>query len=1112
MSAYAAEQSAAAAEMIEQQLQHRRFMSTKSQSGSSSNSNDRLHREELEVKKSDEEPRPFPSPTPGEITDYVPTTTDTNSAGDPITMSQFDGDYLEDLGLLKIDVLGLKTLRTIRMANDIVEDRTGQRVPQEALDARDDPEVYDKVFAEGDTLGIFQFQSPGMREYLEKMSPEAFSHITAMVALYRPGPLDAGMVPKFIKRMHGEQEVKYLHEDVHEEIKGEVGDILDDTYGIMVFQEQIMQVCQRLAGFSLGDADIMRRAVGKKKAKLLERQRDKFIKGCKSEGHSKVFGEKIFSLIETFADYGMNRCVTGDTKVVDTNTGRRIPIIDIVEGREEDVSVMSLEEKTQKIVSRPVTDAFTSGEAMTYELKTRTGRSIQATGNHPLYTQEGWKHLENLDPDDRIAIPRETTYRYSKEMKRHELVVLAWAIADGNLCHPSGFYVYTSSGEEMKDFCRKVRKFDNTDVTVDRSKSAASIYVRRENIAHPAAAVDFIEHLGLKGHGAREKFVPEKVFRIPIPQLELFLGRLWTGDGCVHTKDEEGGDIYYATSSKRLANDVQQLLLRMGIPSTIHEKSFNYRGGTKSGFQVRVSNEAADRFAKTIGRHLISKRRRDLNELMKTSIGEGFMTQDVLPVAVYPMMREAIDQTAAAAGRTAKSVVKEAGCSTRLLRENAERKGFAREKVAEIAEVTGTKGLRRWAESDIYWDEIDSIKEAGVEEVYDLTVEGTHNFVANDIIVHNSHSTAYAAIAYYQAYFKAHHPTAFFTAALRTEDNEDKQVGLIQDAKAHGIDVLPPSVNESVQEFTAIPGKQEIRFGLGTIKNVGKEAQKIIDERESRGDFQTLADFIHRALPNKTAVQSLIKAGALDEFDLTRRAMYEQTVDLLAYARLTRDYRTGDRASKPAPPGITDRPEWPAKTRFQQERDVASVYTTGQPIARFPHLVKEFDGKEWQRENGWHGKANMKMRLGSILSVDEATTRNDNRMWWVRYMTTDGILEEPFFAHRYEHVADNLDKDVPVGMISEADVEGEYAGMYSISTVMSLEEILSDLVKLLKIETESPEEGETAVERLREAPEGDTEVWVSSWTGAMISRLDEGIELDPEILLDARSFGDIAIN
>jgi len=1086
-------------------------MSKHNQPGNSSNRNDHLQAKELEVNESGEEPRrrrSDPAPTPSHLTDYVPTTSDTNNAGDPITLSQFDGDYLESLGLLKIDVLGLKTLRTIRTANDIVEERTGQRVPQETLDARDDEEVYEKVFASGDTLGIFQFQSGGMQKFLEEMSPTEFNHITAMVALYRPGPME--LIPDFIDRMHGKQDVKYLHEDVHDEVKSQVDDILDDTYGIMVFQEQIMQVCQRLAGFTLGDADIMRRAVGKKKTKLLQKQRDKFVQGCQSEGHSKPFGEKIFSLIEEFADYGMNRCVTGDTEVIDTNTGQRIPIIDIVEGREEDVSVMSLEENTQKLVSRPVTDAFSSGEAMTYELKTRTGRSIQGTGNHPIYTQEGWKHLGDLDPDDRIAIPREMTYRYSEKMKRYQLIVLAWAIADGNLCHPSGFYVYTSSGEEMKDFCRKVRKFDNTDVTVDRSKSAASIYVKRENVAYPAAAVDFIEHLGLKGHSAREKFVPEKVFRIPIPQLELFLGRLWTGDGCVHAKDEEGGDIYYATSSKRLANDVQHLLLRLGIPSTIHEKSFNYRGGTKSGFQVRVSNKAADRFAKTIGRHLISKRKRDLNELMKTNIGDGFMTQDVLPVAVYPMMREAIDQTAAAAGRTAESVVEEAGCSTRMLNKDAKRKGFAREKIADIADVTGTKGLRRWAESDIYWDEIDSIEEAGVEQVYDLTVEGTHSFVANDIIVHNSHSTAYAAIAYYQAYFKAHHPTAFFTAALRTEDNEDKQVGLIQDAKAHGVDVLPPSVNESGQEFTAIPGKKEIRFGLGSIKNVGKEAKKIIGERESRGQFQTFADFIHRALPNKTAVQSLIKAGALDEFDLSRRAMHEQTVELLTYARLTRDYRTGDRVSKPVPPEIIDRPEWPAKMRFQQERDVAGIYTTGHPIDRFPHLVGEFDGTEWEKENGRYGKADVKFRLGSILSVDEATTRNGNPMWWVRYITTDGIFEEPFFEHRREQVADNLEKDVPVGMVSEADIDGEYAGMYSISTVVSLEDILSKLVQVLKIETESPEEGETAADRLRETPEGDTEVWVSSWMGAMITRLE--VELDPETYLAARAFGDITVN
>ncbi|MCS3856479.1 DNA polymerase-3 subunit alpha [Salinibacter ruber] len=542
--------------------------------------------------------------TPGRLTEHLPTEQD-----DGETITQFDGDQLEELGLLKIDVLGLKTLRTIEVANRIVDERTGERVPQERLKSRDDPGVYEEVFAAGETTGIFQFGSDGMQEVLQEMKPAEFGHIVTMNALYRPGPMD--LLPEYIARMQGEEPVVYLGDSVHDEVKGDVADVLEDTYGIMVYQEQVMQVCRRLAGFSLEEADLMRRAISKKKEALLMGQRKKFVQGCVDEGYDRSLGETIFELIEGFADYA---------------------------------------------------------------------------------------------------------------------------------------------------FCR-------------------------------------------------------------------------------------------------------------------------------------------------------------------------------------------------------------------------------------------------------------------------------------------AHATAYAAIAYQQAYFKAHHPTAFFTAALRTEDNEDKQVDLIQNAEANGIEVLPPSVNESGQQFTATEGEEEICFGLSTIKNVGKEAQKIIGERESGGPYESFMDLCTRAIPNLRAVKSLIKAGAMDCFGVSRKAMYEQKDAVLTYARKLRDYRTGDRVTEPEKPDVTDKPEWPAKMRFQQERDVAGIYTSGQPIDSFPQLVELYDGEEYRREHPRYGVSDYRVRCGSILSISEATTRNGNPMWWVRYMTDDGIFEEPVFKWRYDAIQNNLESDVAALIVSKADTGGEYAGMYSVENVVPMKDL-----------------------------------------------------------------------
>jgi len=320
------------------------------------------------------------------------------------------------------------------------------------------------------------------------------------------------------------------------------------------------------------------------------------------------------------------------------------------------------------------------------------------------------------------------------------------------------------------------------------------------------------------------------------------------------------------------------------------------------------------------------------------------------------------------------------------------------------------------------------------EKVFEL-IEEFAGYALN-----RAHATSYAAIAYQQAFFKAHHPTAFFTAALRTEENEDDQVDLIQDAEAHGIDVLPPSVNESGPQFTAVEGKEEIRFGLGTIKNVGQEAENIIDERQENGPFESFMDFCLRVIPNLRAVKSLIKAGAMDGFGLSRKAMYEQKGEALTYARKIRDYRAGDRVTEPETPDVQDKTEWPAKMRFQQERDVAGVYTTGHPIDRYPELLDLYDGETWRRRSR-SGTSDIKVRCDSILSISEATTRNGDPMWWVRYISRDGIFEEPVFEWRYEPIQNNLETDVAALISSKADADGEYAGMYSIENVVPMREI-----------------------------------------------------------------------
>jgi len=232
---------------------------------------------------------------PGEISDYVPVSV-AKSKGEEVVTTQYDGDWVEEFGLLKMDFLGLKTLTLIEDAVELVEDT--RDVDLNIDDIPLDDEATFELFQRGDTVSIFQFESTGMREHLRKLKPTEIGDLIAMNALYRPGPMEN--IPTYVARKHGREEVEYPHPLLE--------DILEPTYGIAVFQEQVMQMARELAGFSLGEADILRRAMGKKKEKLMRKQREKFIKGCESEnGIPEDEADELFDIINEFAGYGFNK-------------------------------------------------------------------------------------------------------------------------------------------------------------------------------------------------------------------------------------------------------------------------------------------------------------------------------------------------------------------------------------------------------------------------------------------------------------------------------------------------------------------------------------------------------------------------------------------------------------------------------------------------------------------------------------------------------------------------------------------------------------------------------------------------------------------------------------
>jgi len=244
--------------------------------------------------------------TPDDMTKFVPLARAKDS---DMLVTQFDNSVVEDAGMLKMDFLGLKTLSIIKTAIENVKKRHGIEIDIDKVPL-DDPKTYD-LYQRGETNGTFQFESPGMQKHLRALKPDKLEDLIAMNALYRPGPME--YIPEFIDRKHGKKEITYDLQDMEE--------YLAETYGITVYQEQVMLLSQKLAGFTKGEADVLRKAMGKKKRDVLDKMKPKFVDQAKEKGHAQDKLEKIWKDWEAFAAYAFNKSHSTCYSVVAYHTG-----------------------------------------------------------------------------------------------------------------------------------------------------------------------------------------------------------------------------------------------------------------------------------------------------------------------------------------------------------------------------------------------------------------------------------------------------------------------------------------------------------------------------------------------------------------------------------------------------------------------------------------------------------------------------------------------------------------------------------------------------------------------------------------------------------------------
>ncbi|MDI6769375.1 MAG: DNA polymerase III subunit alpha [Anaerolineales bacterium] len=980
------------------------------------------------------------------LIEYLPLHRPTsNSEETPIkTVTQFEMGILENLKMLKVDFLGLATLTIMARACDLIQQRHGVTLNLDNIPT-DDADTY-TLLGEGNTAGVFQLEGSGMTRWLVQMKPTSLEHVIAMVALYRPGPME--FIPDYISRMHGESQAEYRHPSLEP--------IFRSTYGIPVYQEQLMRAAVELAGYTPSEADDLRSAISKKKKKDIEKHRGKFVAGATARGIPEKTAADIYTDWEEFARYGFNKCLPGDVEVLDAATGRLVKIADLYNGIAHLAETIACETSTLKLRAAPVAKINQNGVKPVYRLTTALGHTIEATANHPFYTYDGWKILDHLQTGDMIAVPRCLPVEGVRKWPEHQVITLGHLLAEGNLCHTHSVYFYSQDRQQIDDFVRAAQEFENVKCSVAVHKKTFSVYAGRVDRKIEPDIVQWAKENKMWDKNARQKEIPAAAFELTNHQIGLLISRMWEGDGHI---DVKGRSLFYATASERMARQLQHLLLRLGILSRLRQVTFPYKDG-RIGWQLFVTSyENLSTFATQIGRHFLStKRQSDLHTLLQIKPERVIGTKDVVPVAVKGLVRNAKER----AGVTWLEMNATSGIAPREFYpiQTATKRGFTRETIGRLADYFDDQSLRRLSESDVYWDEIISIEYTGEKQTYDMEVSGNHSFIANDIIVHNSHAADYGILAVQTAYLKRHYPAEYMTALLSVSKNQIEKVALyVAEARGMGIQALPPDINASDWDFiiepiensqlqiaseigeppsairhspSAIrPLPEAIRFGLGAVKNAGQGAVELILKARCAGPFTSLNDLARRVdlrAVGKRALECLIKVGALDQFG--RRAAMLAALDRIVAVSAAhfRAEQMGQMSLFGGATGVSDNislpdvPDLDSREQLNWERELLGLYVSEHPLtahmATLAQIVSYFSG---QLGEAAHQE---KVRVaGMVANIRTHQTKTGNMMAFVTLEDIQGNIELVVFPRTWTRFESIL--EIGQIIIGEGKVDAE---------------------------------------------------------------------------------------
>lgn len=437
------------------------------------------------------------------------------------------------------------------------------------------------------------------------------------------------------------------------------------------------------------------------------------------------------------SDLRESGCLSGESWVTLAETGKQVPIRELV-GR-SGFAVWALDETTMKLEKAIVSHAFATGVKPVFRLQTRLGRTVRATGNHQFLTIQGWKRLDELCQSDRVALPRSVPSSSTQSMSYPELALLGHLIGDGCTL-PRHAIQYTTREQDLAELVASLTSQAFGDLVRPRivqERQWYQVYLPASyrlsrNARNPVA--QWLDELGVFGLRSYEKFIPHQVFEQPQDAISLFLRHLWSTDGCIKLWPEKSPRpiAYYASSSEKLARGVQSLLLRVGINARFSVISQFGKGRNQYHITItgQIDLSKFSQFVSAVGSYK--------KESLK-AIVDYFETRcantnrDIIPREIWRMYAVPAMQKGGMTTRQMQTQLGLSFCGSSLYQQN-----LSRERSEKLARVVNSKEIAALPRSDIYWDEVVAIDFDGETEVYDLTVPQYHNFVANNIIVHNS--------------------------------------------------------------------------------------------------------------------------------------------------------------------------------------------------------------------------------------------------------------------------------------------------------------------------------------------------------------------------------------